>query len=163
MRHPLSTSAWSGWLGEVAVAVGGMDGLVIEHALAQAVPQDLQPAVAQGSEGGVVGLAAGAVGVVRSPIRRRRGAVLGGPVLCVCVGRHPCGRRASGAGPLGCRLTSVLEGQAPQAFPGGDPMTQDGVVPSSAYAMSCEDLLRAFLLLLRRRRRTSSGTGQRLR
>ena len=36
------------------------------------------------------------------------------------VGVGPPGR------PLGRRLTSVLKGQASQAFPGGDPMTQEG-------------------------------------
>jgi hypothetical protein len=46
-----------------------------------------------------------------------------GPVL---TGRHPCGRRASRAVPLGRRLTSVLTGQASQAFPGGDPMSKEG-------------------------------------
>jgi hypothetical protein len=44
----------------------------------------------------------------------------------VLTGRHPCGRRASRAGPLGRRLTSVLKGQASQAFPGGNPMSKEG-------------------------------------
>jgi hypothetical protein len=38
-----------------------------------------------------------------------------GPVL---AGQHPRGRPASAGHPRGRRLTSVLEGQAPQAFPG---------------------------------------------
>src|SRR6266511_6176287 len=66
MRHPLSTTV-SGGLAECAVAVGDVGGLVVEHALAKAVPQHLQPAVAERSEGGVVGLAAGALGVVELP------------------------------------------------------------------------------------------------
>src|SRR5207249_2670779 len=40
-----------------------------------------------------------------------------GPVL---EGRHPCWRQASEAVPPGRRLISVLEGQAPLAFPEGD-------------------------------------------
>jgi hypothetical protein len=48
---------------------------------------------------------------VRAEARRRAD----GPVL---VGRHPCGRRTSEAVPRGRRLTSVLEGQATEAFPG---------------------------------------------
>ena len=63
MRHPLATSG-SGGLAEGAVAVGEVGGLVVELAADEAVPQDLQPAVAQGPEGGVVAFAAGALGVV---------------------------------------------------------------------------------------------------
>src|SRR6266516_7715713 len=66
MRHPSSTTG-SGGSAEGAVAVGDMGGLVVEHAVVQAVPQDLQPAVAERPEGGVVGLAAGALGVVELP------------------------------------------------------------------------------------------------
>jgi len=57
VRHPLSTTV-SGGLAEGALAVGDVDGLVVADARAQAVPQDLQPAVAQRPEGGLVGLAA---------------------------------------------------------------------------------------------------------
>jgi hypothetical protein len=56
-----------------------------------------------------------------------------GPVL---TGRHPCGRRASRAVPLGRRLTSVLKGQASQAFPGGDPMSKEGNAISFDSALS---------------------------
>jgi hypothetical protein len=34
-------------------------GLVVEHALGQAVPQDFQPAVAQGAQGGVMAFPGG--------------------------------------------------------------------------------------------------------
>jgi hypothetical protein len=63
--HPLSTTG-SGGLAEGAVAVGDMDGLVAADALAQAMPA-LQPAVTQPSQGGVVGPAATALGVVELP------------------------------------------------------------------------------------------------
>ena len=43
-RHPLSTTS-SGCASEGAVAVGDVHSLVIEHALDQAVPEDLQPAL----------------------------------------------------------------------------------------------------------------------
>src|SRR6266516_4481245 len=66
MRHPLSTTG-SGGAAEGAVAVGDVDGLVVQLALAQAVPQDFQPAVAERSEGGMVGLAAPTLGVVELP------------------------------------------------------------------------------------------------
>jgi hypothetical protein len=63
MRHPLSTPGRSGgvweWL-QGAVAVGGVDGFVVEGAVAQAVPETLEPAVAECAQGGVVGLAGGA-------------------------------------------------------------------------------------------------------
>jgi NAD(P)-dependent dehydrogenase (short-subunit alcohol dehydrogenase family) len=52
--------------------------------------------------------------MVRTKARRRAD----GPVL---VGQHPCGRQAFGAVLQGRRLTSVLEGQALEAFPTGDP------------------------------------------
>src|SRR6266516_5332099 len=66
MRHPVSTTG-SGGAAEGAVAVGDVDGLVVQLALAQAVPQDFQPAVAERSEGGLVGLAAPTLGVVELP------------------------------------------------------------------------------------------------
>src|SRR4051812_41711959 len=53
MRHPLSTPE-SGGASEGSVAVGDVEVLVVEHALGEAVPEDLQPAVAQGAQGGVV-------------------------------------------------------------------------------------------------------------
>src|SRR6266536_61197 len=66
VRHPLSTSG-SGSAAVGAVAVGDVGGLVVEHALVQAVPQHLQPVVAERAQGGVVGLAAGALGVIERP------------------------------------------------------------------------------------------------
>src|SRR5512144_1382335 len=48
----------------VAGAVGDVDGLVVAGAAAQAVPEDLEPAVAEGAQRGVVGLAGGPLGVV---------------------------------------------------------------------------------------------------
>src|SRR6266566_9858986 len=50
--------------GEGPVAVGGVDGLVVGHVVGEAVPEHLEPAVAGGSQGCVVVLAAGALGVV---------------------------------------------------------------------------------------------------
>src|SRR5680860_1904201 len=52
--------------------------------------------------------------MVRAKARRRAD----GPVL---AGQHPCGRQAFGAVLRGRRLMSVLEGQASEAFPAGDP------------------------------------------
>jgi Phage integrase family len=88
VRHPLATFG-SGGLAEGAVAVGGVGGFVVELAAHQAVPQDFQPAVAQGSEGGVVGLAAGALGVIELP----------GPSPSSAGCRRPiAGRRRPGSG-----------------------------------------------------------------
>jgi len=66
MRHRLSTLR-SGGFAKGAVAVGDMGGLVVADPVAQAVPQDLQSAVAEGAQGGVVSLAAGALGIVELP------------------------------------------------------------------------------------------------
>jgi hypothetical protein len=66
VSHPLAISGLGG-LGEGAVAVGDVGGLVIQLAADETVPQDLQPAVAEGPEGGVVGRAAAALGVVELP------------------------------------------------------------------------------------------------
>jgi hypothetical protein len=52
---------------EGPVAVGDVDGLVVGHVVGEAVPQDFEPAVAEGSQGRVVVLAAGALGVVELP------------------------------------------------------------------------------------------------
>jgi hypothetical protein len=64
MRHPLSTSG-SGGVSKGPVAVGDVYGFVVEHALSQAVPQDFQPSVAQGPQGGVVALSGGDFAVVK--------------------------------------------------------------------------------------------------
>ena len=53
MRHPLSTTH-SGGESECPVAVGDVGAFVVPDLLAQAVPQDLQPAVAERAQGGVV-------------------------------------------------------------------------------------------------------------
>jgi hypothetical protein len=50
-----------------ALTVGGMGGFVVGHPAAQAVPQDLQPAVAERTECGVVALAAVALAGVALP------------------------------------------------------------------------------------------------
>ncbi len=67
VRHPLSTPVCSGgfreWL-ECAVAVGGVGGFVVEEAVLEAVPEDLEPAVAECAECGVVALTGGALLVV---------------------------------------------------------------------------------------------------
>ena len=63
MRHPLSTPD-SGGVSEGSVAVGDMHGLVVEHTLGEAVPQDFEPAVAQGAQRGVVALSGGDFAVV---------------------------------------------------------------------------------------------------
>jgi len=59
MRHPLSTPCGSGSQGhpsERPIAVRYVDGLLVEEALLQAVPEHLEPAVAEGAQGGVVAL-----------------------------------------------------------------------------------------------------------
>src|SRR6266508_1291082 len=66
VRHPLSTTG-SGGPSEGAVAVGEVGGLVVELRAHEAVPQDLQPAVAEGAQGGVVAFAAGDLSVVELP------------------------------------------------------------------------------------------------
>jgi hypothetical protein len=45
-------------------AVGDVDGFVVGNLALEAVPEDLQPAVAEGPERGVVVLATGALAVV---------------------------------------------------------------------------------------------------
>src|SRR6266508_5636494 len=70
MRHPLSTTPRSRGLrrtSEGPVAVGHVEGLVVRDAPVQAVPQDLEPAVPEGPERGVVALAPGPLGVVELP------------------------------------------------------------------------------------------------
>src|SRR5207253_5205263 len=52
---------------EGPVAVGDVDGLVVGHVVGEAVPEDFEPAVAEGAQGRVVVLAAGALGVVELP------------------------------------------------------------------------------------------------
>src|SRR3954454_12477673 len=63
VRHPLSTPR-SRCVSEGSVAVGDVHVLVVAHALGQAVPQDLQPPVAQSPQGGVVALSSGDFAVV---------------------------------------------------------------------------------------------------
>jgi hypothetical protein len=64
MRHPLSTSR-RGFEGSGAVC--SVFGLVVEDADAQAVPEDFEPAVAQGAQCGVVGFACSDLGIVELP------------------------------------------------------------------------------------------------
>jgi hypothetical protein len=58
VRHPLSTPCLRS-VSEGVVAVGLVGCLVIVDALGQAVPEDLQPAVAQGTQSGMVACARG--------------------------------------------------------------------------------------------------------
>jgi hypothetical protein len=58
VRHPLSTPCLRS-VSEGAVAVGLVGCLVVVDALGQAVPEDLQPAVAQGAQSGMVAFARG--------------------------------------------------------------------------------------------------------
>jgi hypothetical protein len=53
--------------GQGPVAGGDVDGLVVGNFAGEAVPEDLKAAVAEGSQGRVVVLAAGALGVVELP------------------------------------------------------------------------------------------------
>jgi hypothetical protein len=78
MRHPLSTSR-GGFEGSFAVA--GVDVFVVVHAQAQAVPQDFEPAVAEGAQGGVVGFACGDLGVVELAGPGGAGQAAKGPLL----------------------------------------------------------------------------------
>src|ERR1700753_4407966 len=69
MRHPLSTTGSGGLLelvgaAEGAVAVGDVDGFLVGGVPGQAVPEDLEPAVAQGAQSGVVFFPAVTLGVV---------------------------------------------------------------------------------------------------
>ena len=80
VRHPLATLGLGG-VAAGAVAVGDMGGFVVQLAPDEAVPQNLQPAVAERSEGGVVGLAAGALGVVEVPGPARAARAAEGPLL----------------------------------------------------------------------------------
>src|SRR6266536_5779613 len=142
MRHPLSTTV-SGGLAECAVAVGDMGGLVVEHALAKAVPQHLQPAVAERSERGMVGLAAGALGVVELPGPAGLSQAAEGPLLdcggVVAVAGQPAGDHqlalAGAAGDRGlagvaCQRVRrlVLVGMVADLAgdPGGEAVTEAG-------------------------------------
>jgi hypothetical protein len=80
VRHPLATLGLGGFA-EGAVAVGDVGGLVVKLPADEAMPQDLQPAVAERSQGGVVGLAAGALGVVELPRPARAAQAAEGPLL----------------------------------------------------------------------------------
>ena len=70
MSHPLSTTTASGRVSgspERAVAVGDMDGFVVGDALVKAVPQDLEPPVAERSQRAVMTLAFRPLPVVELP------------------------------------------------------------------------------------------------
>jgi hypothetical protein len=58
-----------------------VDSFVVADALAKAVPEHLEPPVPQGPEGGVVGLAAGSLGVVELPGPTRARERAEGPLL----------------------------------------------------------------------------------
>ena len=58
VRRPLPTFG-SGGASEGSVAVGDVSALIVEHTLVEAVPEDLEPAVAQRARRGVVALAGG--------------------------------------------------------------------------------------------------------
>ena len=94
VRHPLSTTS-SGRACEGAVAVGDVDGFVVGHALGQAVPEDLQPAVAQGAQGGVVAFPGGDLLVVELAGPAAAGEAAEGPLVHrraeVAVVRQPAG------------------------------------------------------------------------
>lgn len=67
MRHPLSTPEHSGGLwewSERVVAVGGVDGFVVEDVLVQAVPEHFEPPVSQRAQRCVVALSRLDLGVV---------------------------------------------------------------------------------------------------
>src|SRR5581483_3887708 len=78
MRHPLSTSGLGG-VSECPVSVGDVDGFVVEHSLGQAVPQDFQPPVAQGTQRGVVAFLSGDFAVVE----------LAGPAALLQAAKRP--------------------------------------------------------------------------
>ena len=63
MRHPLSTPN-SGGEAEGAVSISDMDVLGVQDVLVEAMPEDLEPAIAERSEGGMMGLAQGDLGLV---------------------------------------------------------------------------------------------------
>ena len=67
VRHPLSTTSVSGGCGRPsfrAVAVGDVDGFVVVDAVAHAVPEDLEPAIAQGPQRCMVPLTPSSLRVV---------------------------------------------------------------------------------------------------
>jgi class 3 adenylate cyclase len=80
MRHRLSTTV-SSCPSEGPVSVGDVDGFVVADVLVEAVPEDLEPPVAEGAQGGVVGFVAGSLFVVElaGPGRVAQGAE--GPLL----------------------------------------------------------------------------------
>src|SRR6202034_680472 len=73
-------SGCGGWRA-APVAVGGVDCLVIEHALGQAVPEDFEPAVAELAQRGVVAVAGGGLLVVELPGPGGPGQAAEGPLL----------------------------------------------------------------------------------
>src|SRR5207237_3040514 len=80
--------------GEGAVAVGDVDGFVVGDVAGQAVPEDLEPAVAQGAQRGVVAFAAGALLVVELP-RPAGSAQAGEGPLLHGVGEEPVAGQAA--------------------------------------------------------------------
>src|SRR5436190_437078 len=66
MRHPLSTP-FSGGSSERPISVGDVQRFVVANVLGQAVPEDLEPAVAESPQRGVVPFAFGPLSVVELP------------------------------------------------------------------------------------------------
>ena len=84
MRHPLSTPSGSGSQGhppERPIAVRYVDGLVVEEALLQAVPEQLEPAVAEGAQSSVVALPLRPLPVVELAGPARGAEAAEGPLL----------------------------------------------------------------------------------
>src|SRR5450759_1031911 len=80
MSHPLSTPISRGSV-ERAVAVGNVDRPVVADPPQQAVPEDLEPAVAERPEGGMVVLALGDLAVVELARPARVGQAAERPLL----------------------------------------------------------------------------------
>src|SRR6266540_4820485 len=140
VRHPLSTMV-SGCSAEGAVAVGEVGGLVVALPVHQAVPQDLQPAVAKRAQGGVVALAAGALGVVelRRPARQAQAAEsplldgVGQVAVAGQAGRHDQLALAGAAGDGGLAGVACQRVRRPELLgmvadlagdPGGEAVTK---------------------------------------
>jgi len=66
---------------EGAAAVGDVGGLVVGHALGEAVPEDFQPAVAEGAQGVVVALSDGDLVVVELAGPAALGEAAEGPLV----------------------------------------------------------------------------------
>lgn len=115
MRHPLSTTS-SGGVSEGSVAVGDVEVFVVEHVAGQAVPEDFEPAIGQGAQGGVVAFLGADFAVVELSGPAACGEAAEGPLVdrgaeVMVMGQAACDDEIALPGPAGdgCRSGVALQ------------------------------------------------------